>query len=212
MLNQLSQLSHWFDPSFLIQTLGLVGVIVIIFAESGLLVGIFFPGDSLLFTAGFLASQGYLNIWLLVPLAILAAIAGDSAGFWFGTKVGPKIFYREDSWFFHKKHLIRAKQFYEQHGKKAIILARFMPVLRTLAPILAGVGQMNYRTFLAYNVIGGLLWAGGVTLIGFTLGSVIPGIDRYLWSIIAVIILSSFAPVVKQVFSSRRKDYNKSNE
>jgi membrane-associated protein len=209
MLNQLSQLSQWLDPLFLIQTLGLVGVIAIIFAESGLLIGIFFPGDSLLFTAGFLASQGYLNIWLLVPLAILAAIVGDSVGFWFGTKVGPKIFYREDSWFFHKKHLIRAKQFYEQHGKKAIILARFMPVLRTLAPILAGVGQMNYRVFLAYNIIGGLLWAGGVTLIGFTLGSVIPGIDRYLWPIIAVIILSSFVPVLKQVFSSRQKDYNK---
>ncbi|PIR45645.1 MAG: hypothetical protein COV09_00280 [Candidatus Vogelbacteria bacterium CG10_big_fil_rev_8_21_14_0_10_50_13] len=209
MLNQLSQLSQWLDPLFLIQTLGLLGVVVIIFAESGLLVGIFFPGDSLLFTAGFLASQGYLNIWLLVPLAILATIVGDSVGFWFGTKVGPKIFYREDSWFFHKKHLIRAKQFYEQHGKKAIILARFMPVLRTLAPILAGVGQMNYRVFLAYNIIGGLLWAGGVTLIGFTLGSVIPGIDRYLWPIIAVIILTSFIPVLKQVFSSRQKYYNK---
>ena len=209
MLNQLSQLSQWLDPLFLIQTLGLLGVVVIIFAESGLLVGIFFPGDSLLFTAGFLASQGYLNIWLLVPLAILATIVGDSVGFWFGTKVGPKIFYREDSWFFHKKHLIRAKQFYEQHGKKAIILARFMPVLRTLAPILAGVGQMNYRVFLAYNIIGGLLWAGGVTLIGFTLGSVIPGIDRYLWPIIAVIILTSFVPVLKQVFSSRQKYYNK---
>jgi len=209
MLNQLSQLSQWLDPLFLIQTLGLLGVVVIIFAESGLLVGIFFPGDSLLFTAGFLASQGYLNIWLLVPLAILATIVGDSVGFWFGTKVGPKIFYREDSWFFHKKHLIRAKQFYEQHGKKAIILARFMPVLRTLAPILAGVGQMNYRVFLAYNIIGGLLCAGGVTLIGFTLGLVIPGIDRYLWPIIAVIILTSFIPVLKQVFSSRQKYYNK---
>ncbi len=209
MLNQLNQLSQWLDPQFLIETLGLVGVVAIIFAESGLLIGFFFPGDSLLFTAGLLASQGYLNIWLLVPLAVLAAIAGDSFGFWFGSKIGPKIFYREDSLFFHKKHLEQARQFYERHGKKAIILARFMPVIRTFAPILAGVGQMNYRTFLTYNIIGGVIWAGGVSLVGYTLGAAIPGIDQYLWPIILLIVLTSLAPVLKPVFSWRRKDYNK---
>lgn len=209
MLNLWNQLSQWLDPQFLIETLGLVGVVAIIFAESGLLIGFFFPGDSLLFTAGLLASQGYLNIWLLVPLSVLAAIAGDNFGFWFGSKVGPKIFYREDSFFFHKKHLEQARQFYERHGKKAIILARFMPVIRTFAPILAGVGQMNYRVFLTYNVIGGLVWAGGVSLLGYTLGEVIPGIDQYLWPIILLIVFTSFIPVLKPVFSSRRKDYNK---
>src|SRR3989338_1983266 len=138
---------HILDPSFLIQTLGLVGVFAIVFAESGLFFGFFLPGDSLLFTAGILASQGHFNVVLLWLGCMLCAIFGDSVGYAFGKKVGPKIFYREDSFFFHKKHIERTRAFFEKYGKKTIVLARFVPIVRTFAPILAGVGQMEYRTF-----------------------------------------------------------------
>jgi len=197
----MATLLTWLDPLFLIQTLGLVGVWLIIFAESGLLIGFFFPGDSLLFTAGLLASQGLLNIWWLALGSIAAAVLGDNAGYWFGKKVGPKIFTREDSIFFHKNHLRRAAEFFNQHGKKAIILARFMPVIRTFTPILAGVGKMEYKTFFTYNLIGGLIWAGGVTWLGYLLGATVPGIDHYLWPIILIIVLTSFLPAIKHFFT-----------
>ena len=197
----MATLLTWLDPLFLIQTLGLVGVWLIIFAESGLLIGFFFPGDSLLFTAGLLASQGLLNIWWLALGSIAAAVLGDNAGYWFGKKVGPKIFTREDSIFFHKNHLRRAAEFFNQHGKKAIILARFMPVIRTFTPILAGVGKMEYKTFFTYNLIGGLIWAGGVTWLGYLLGATVPGIDHYLWPIILIIIFTSFLPAIKHFFT-----------
>jgi len=197
----MATLLTWLDPLFLIQTLGLVGVWLIIFAESGLLIGFFFPGDSLLFTAGLLASQGLLNIWWLALGSIAAAVLGDNAGYWFGKKVGPKIFTREDSIFFHKNHLRRAAEFFNQHGKKAIILARFMPVIRTFTPILAGVGKMEYQTFFTYNLIGGLIWAGGVTWLGYLLGATVPGIDHYLWPIILIIVFTSFLPAIKHFFT-----------
>jgi membrane-associated protein len=195
----MTELLQWIDPMFLVGTLGLAGVIAIIFAESGLFFGFFFPGDSLLFTAGFLASQGLLNIWALVFGAMLAAILGDNVGYWFGAKIGPKIFSREDSLFFHKKHLARTQKFYDQHGKKTIILARFVPIVRTFAPILAGVGQMNYKIFIVYNLIGGVVWAGGMSLAGYILGSVIPGVDRYLLPIVLVIIVVSLIPAVSHL-------------
>lgn len=192
----MTELLQWIDPMFLVGTLGLAGVIAIIFAESGLFFGFFFPGDSLLFTAGFLASQGLLNIWALVFGSMVAAILGDNVGYWFGAKIGPKIFSREDSLFFHKKHLARTQKFYDQHGKKTIILARFVPIVRTFAPILAGVGKMNYKIFIVYNLIGGVVWAGGMSLAGYILGSVIPGVDRYLLPIVLVIIVVSLIPAV----------------
>lgn len=191
------------DPMFLVSTVGLIGVVAIVFAESGLFFGFFFPGDSLLFTAGFLASQGLLNIWLLTIGVILAAILGDNVGYWFGAKVGPKIFSREDSLFFHKKHVERTQKFYDQHGKKTIILARFVPIVRTFAPILAGVGKMEYKTFLKFNVMGGILWGGGVTWAGFILGSIIPGVDRYLLPIVLVIIVVSFIPALTHLYYNK---------
>lgn len=189
------------DPMAIVSTLGLVGVLLIIFAESGLFFGFFLPGDSLLFTAGFLASQDLLNIWWLSIGAMAAAIVGDSVGYWFGKKVGPRIFTREDSFFFHKKHVEKTREFYQQHGKKTLILARFIPVIRTFAPILAGVGQMEYKTFLTYNVVGGILWGGGLTWGGYLLGSIIPNVDQYLWPIIFLIIFVSFIPVFKHLFT-----------
>lgn len=189
-------LLHFLDPAFLIATLGIAGIFAIVFAESGLFFGFFLPGDSLLFTAGLLASQGHFNIFLLWIGCMLAAIIGDSIGYGFGAKVGPKIFSREDSFFFHKKHIVRTQAFYEKHGKKTIILARFVPIVRTFAPILAGVGRMEYKTFLSYNVWGGIGWTTVMIFLGYGLGSVIPGIDRYLLPIIFLIIMLSFAPII----------------
>lgn len=177
----------------------------IVFAESGFLLGFFLPGDSLLFTAGLLATQGYFSIWFLIPLIIVAAISGDSFGYWCGKKFGPKIFSREDSFFFHKKHAERAKTFYEKYGQKAILLARFVPIVRTFVPILAGVGQMNYRNFVGYNILGGFLWGGGVTLLGFFLGSAFPETEKYLLYIILGIIFVSFIPIAREFYLEKKK-------
>jgi membrane-associated protein len=194
-----------FDVTNLITTVGYVGVAAIVFAESGLFFGFFFPGDSLLFTAGLLAAQGYFSIWILTPLCFIAAVLGDSVGYAFGRKVGPAIFSREDSLLFHKKHLEQTRVAYEKYGSKIIVLARFMPVVRTFAPIMAGVGQMRYRTFLTYNLIGGGLWAIGLTLLGYFLGATVPGIDQYLMPIIAGIIIVSMLPPLWHVWRERRR-------
>lgn len=188
-----------FDLITLIKTAGYLGIVGILFAESGLFIGFFLPGDSLLFTAGFLASQGYLHIIPLMFLSFLAAVAGDSVGYTFGRRVGPAIFKREDSLLFHKDHLERARVFYERHGGKAVILARFMPIVRTFAPILAGVGRMRYGMFLAYNIIGGLLWTIGLSGLGYFLGNTIPDVDKYLLPIILGIIILSVAPSIIHV-------------
>ena len=182
--------------TILIKTVGYFGLFGITFAESGLFLGFFLPGDSLIFTAGVLASQDFLNIWMLIAILFLAAILGDNFGYSFGRRVGPKIFSREDSLFFHKKNLVRAKAFYQKHGPKALILARFMPVIRTFAPILAGVGTMEYRKFFFYNLIGGALWTVSLPLAGYYLGQAIPNIDKYLLPIILGIIVLSFMPSV----------------
>ncbi len=189
----------------LIETIGYLGLFGIVFAESGLLFGVVFPGDSLLFTAGFLASQHLLNIFVLLPLCFAGAVIGDSAGYWFGKKIGPRLFNKEDSVFFHKDNLVRAKNFYEKHGGKALLLARFMPVIRTLVPIVAGIGQMRYRAFIGFNVLGGLLWSAGMLLLGFTLGRVIPNIDHYLLPIIALIILLSIAPSIYHLLKKEER-------
>jgi len=194
-----------FDLIAFIKAIGYIGVFFVVFAESGLLIGFFFPGDSLLFTAGFLASQNVLNIWILIGGCFVCAVAGDSVGYTFGHRIGKRLFRKEDSLFFHKDNLLRAKSFYEQHGKKTIILARFMPIVRTFAPIVAGIGDMHYTTFLAYNVIGGALWAIGVTSAGYFLGSMIPDVDRYLLPIVLVIIFASVAPSAFHVLRDRER-------
>ena len=171
----------------------------IVFAESGLLIGFFFPGDSLLFTAGFLASQGFIDIYILAPVCFTGAVLGDSIGYAFGHRVGKRLFQREDSIIFHKDHLMRAKIFYEKHGKKTIIIARFLPIIRTFAPIVAGMGDMHYPTFLAFNIIGGVFWAIGLTLAGYFLGNMIPDIDRYLLPIVGAIIIASIAPTAYHI-------------
>ena len=185
--------------------IGYIIIFAIIFAESGLLIGFFFPGDSLLFTAGLLASQGIISLWILILVVIVGAISGDSTGYAFGHKVGPMIFKREDSRIFKKENLIRAEKFYEKHGAKTIVLARFLPIIRTFAPIVAGVGRMKYRTFLIYNIAGGILWAVSVPLAGYYLFKYIPGIDKYLLLIIVVIIIISAIPAMLEFIRSRKK-------
>lgn len=192
-----------FDLAEIIRQVGYLGIFFIVFAESGLLFGFFLPGDSLLFTAGFLASQGFLNIYLLIFLCLTAAISGDSVGYWFGKKTGKRIFNKEDSLFFHKDHLIKAEKFYEKHGGKTIILARFMPLIRTFAPIVAGAGNMHYPTFLFYNVVGAFIWVFSMCLGGYFLGRVIPDVDKYLLPIIILIILISAAPSIMHVLKDK---------
>ncbi len=187
------------DPS-LRNVAGLSMVSGIIFAESGLLFGFFLPGDSLLLTAGILASQGYINIALLLIFSFVAAVLGDNVGYTTGKRLGRRLFNKKESRFFNPKHLIAAQNFYEKHGGKTIILARFVPLIRTFAPIVAGMGNMKYSTFFVYNLVGGLLWAVGVTLIGYFLGRVIPDVDRYLLLVIAVVVFVSMIPTFWHVF------------
>jgi len=193
-----------FDVVSLVQAFGLLGLLVIIFVESGVFFGFFFPGDSLLFAAGLLASQGFLNIWALLLLVPLAAILGVNFGYWFGKKVGPRLFNREDSFFFHKKHIERTREFYAKYGVKAIVLARFIPVVRTFTPILAGVGEMPYNIFMKYNILGGLLWTTSLLGLGYSLGAVVPDIDKYLLPIVIVIILVSFSPIIREVIKHKK--------
>lgn len=184
---------------------GYLVLILIVFAETGLLAGFFLPGDSLLVTAGLLAAvEGALNIWLLNGLLSLAAIAGDTTGYWIGYHLGPKIFSREDSFFFHKGHLLRTQKFYEKYGAKTIVLARFIPIVRTFAPTVAGVGRMQYRRFLAYNVAGGVGWVASMTLAGFFLGRSIPHIEKQIHWVILVVVVLSFLPIVKEWHHAHR--------
>jgi membrane-associated protein len=194
-----------FDLLLFIKAIGYSGVSLIIFAESGLFFGFFLPGDSLLFTAGLLASQGYFNIIILAFFTILGATLGDQVGYWFGRKVGPKIFSKEDSLFFKKKYIYEAENFYKKHGKNAVILARFVPIVRTFVPILAGVGNMHYRNFVLSNVTGGLLWGAGLLFLGYFLGGSIPNIDKYLLPIIFIIIILSFLPTIFSLVKNKKE-------
>ncbi len=183
-----------FDLRTFIQTYGPYGVAAIVFAETGLMVGFFLPGDSLLFTAGFLASQGFLDIWQLSLLAAATAVLGDTTGYLVGRRAGRTLFKREDSRFFKKKHLQKAHDFYERHGGKAIILAQFMPIVRTFSPVTAGIAAMNYVKFAMFNVIAAILWGFCIPWAGYFLGKQIPDVDRYLLPIVALIIVVSVAP------------------
>jgi membrane-associated protein len=194
------------DLADLIRTVGYLGLWGIVFAESGLLIGFFLPGDSLLFTAGFLASQGYLHLAAVILGCFVAAVAGDSVGYAFGHRVGRRLFQRQDSLLFRKSHLLRAEAFYQKHGGKTIVLARFIPIIRTFAPIVAGVGAMSYRRFLTYNIVGGALWAIGIPLAGYYLGRSIPDVDRYLLPIVGAIILASVLPGAVHLFQEYRHE------
>jgi membrane-associated protein len=174
---------------------GYVGLTAIIFAETGLLVGFFLPGDSLIVTAGLLAATtGVFNVWLLGLLLMVASIIGNSLGYAIGKAAGHKLFTREDSLLFNKKHLYRAHEFYERHGGKTVIIARFMPIVRTFVPVVAGMGDMNYRRYTLYNVVGGIGWIWSMLFIGYFLGSYIPGVDQHIEQVIIVVVLLSLAP------------------
>lgn len=189
---------------WLLTTFGLVGIGFVIFAESGLLIGMFFPGDSLLFTAGLFASRGDLPIIPLVVVAFLAAVAGDSVGYAFGKRAGASLYKREDSRFFKQEHLGRATEFYERHGGKTIVIARFIPIVRTMAPIVAGAAEMKYRRFIAFNVVGGALWGIGITLLGYFLGHTFPWIGENLEIVVVVIVALSVVPVLLHLRKARK--------
>ncbi|MEN9413634.1 MAG: hypothetical protein RLZZ342_721 [Candidatus Parcubacteria bacterium] len=191
------------DLPALVQLFGYPGVAGMIFLESGVPFGFFLPGASLLFTAGLLAGQGFFNPWILVPLVTLAAVLGDNVGYWIGAHWGVKLFVRPDSRFFRHSHLEKAKAFYEQYGKQAVFLGRFVPVVRTFVPIVAGIVRMDYRTFLAYNIASGFVWAAGVTLLGVFLGG-IPFVENNFSAIILLVIAFTCMPLVWEYWKSQK--------
>ncbi|NTW14975.1 MAG: DedA family protein [Candidatus Moranbacteria bacterium] len=188
-----------------IKTVGYVGLFGIVFAETGLFLGFFLPGDSLIFVAGFLASQGFFHPALLAFVLFVAAVAGNMAGYEFGRRVGTKLFSREDSMFFRKEHVVRTEGFYNRYGGKTVMIARFIPVVRTFAAILAGVARMGYSEFMLYNVIGAVIWAAGLTFLGYFLGASIPDIDHYLLPIVLAIIVISVLPGVYHLLRERNE-------
>lgn len=194
-----------------IQAVSLIGVAFVVFAESGLLIGFFLPGDSLLFTTGFLISTGLLqlNIYLVVTVLFVAAVLGDSVGYTFGRRFGPRVFKKPDARLFRQEYVQRAQAFYEKHGGKTIIIARFVPIVRTFAPVVAGVGRMDYRQFLAFNLIGAFLWAVGVTYIGYLFGHWFEQmgweIDHVLLPIIVLIILLSISPALVHLAKDKKQ-------
>lgn len=188
---------------------GYIVLFAIIFAETGLLVGFFLPGDSLLVSAGLFAAKGDLNIVYLIVLLSIAAILGDSFNYWLGKKTGHKLFHREDSRFFKKENLLTAQSFYEKHGGKTIILARFVPIIRTFAPTVAGIAGMNYKRFLSFNIFGGLLWVSSMLLTGFFLGRLVPDIDKNIDKVILIVIFVSLLPLFFEYFRQRRKNSTK---
>ncbi|PLS76706.1 MAG: hypothetical protein CYG61_00490 [Actinobacteria bacterium] len=192
------------DPRHLLETFGTLGLILIVFAESGLLIGFFLPGDSLLFTAGVFCARGDLTLGVVLVGVFLAAVAGDQVGYACGNKLGPALFRRPDSRFFKQEYIEKAHSYFEKYGPKTIVLARFIPIVRTFAPIVAGAGTMPYRTFALFNVVGGLVWGVGVTMLGFLLGEAID-IDRYLYPVIGVIIVASVLPVLLEVRKARKQ-------
>ncbi|MBB5120429.1 membrane-associated protein [Streptomyces eurocidicus] len=197
---------QWLDANYLIEQFGLIGVLAIVFAESGLLIGFFLPGDSLLFTTGLLVTTNQIDkpLWLVALLVVLAAILGDQAGYLFGRKVGPALFKRPDSRLFKQENVEKAHEFFEKYGPKSLVLARFVPIIRTFTPIIAGVSRMNYRSFLIFNVIGGVLWGAGVTLLGAALGKV-EFVNKHIELILVAIVLISVVPVAIELLRARSK-------
>ena len=196
---------NWLDPDVLIEAFGMLGVLAIVFIESGLLVGVFLPGDSLLFTAGLLSAHGTLpDLWVLLVTIPLAAIAGDQVGYAIGRKAGPAVFKRPNSRFFSEEYVEKSREFFEAHGPRTIVLARFVPIVRTFAPVMAGVGRMPYRTFLTYNVIGGVAWGCGVTTLGYFLGQT-EVVRMNIEFILIAIVLVSFIPMGMELGRARRR-------
>ena len=196
------------DPRHLIETFGTIGILVIIFAETGLLIGFVLPGDSLLFTAGLLCAPGisdpvHLNLALVLPGVFVAAVVGAQTGFMIGQRVGPTLFGRQDSRLFKRKYVDRAEVFFDKGGTRAVVLARFVPVVRTFLNPAAGIAKMPARTFFVANLIGAALWAGGVTAAGYLLGKTVPNVDRYLLPIIGFIVVVSLVPVGVELVRSR---------
>jgi membrane-associated protein len=184
---------------------GYVVLVAIVFTETGLLIGFFLPGDSLLITAGLVAATGALDIWWLNALLIVAAIVGDTVGYAIGYRAGPRIFTREKSLLFRPSHVERTRQFYERHGAKTIVIARFVPIVRTFAPVVAGVGQMEYRRFLIYNVAGGVGWVTSMTWAGYLLGQTIPNIGDHIHIVVVVVIVLSLIPIAVELYKERRR-------
>ncbi|MEV8424559.1 DedA family protein [Streptomyces niveus] len=198
---------QWLNPDHLISTFGLIGILVIVFAESGLLIGFFLPGDSLLFTTGLLvAGHKYLTqpLWLVCLLIVLAAVLGDQTGYLIGRKAGPALFRRPDSRLFKQENVEKANAFFEKYGPRSIVLARFVPIVRTFTPVIAGVSAMHYRTFVTFNVIGGTLWGVGVTVLGYFLGQ-IDFVKANIELILIAIVVVSLLPIVFEYVRARRR-------
>ena len=198
-------ITDFLDPEYLVNTFGLVGLLVIVFAECGLLIGFFLPGDSLLFTAGLLSAAGFagLPLWALLVLTPIAAIAGNLVGYWIGRRAGPAVFNRPDSRLFKAEFVERSHAFFEKHGARTIVYARFVPIVRTFATVMAGASRMNYRVYVIYSFIGGLLWGVGVILLGYWLGQIEFVRDNVEYIIIGIIAVS-LLPVVVEVIRARR--------
>src|SRR5687768_3286801 len=189
----------------LVQWAGILGLAAIVFSETGLLVGFFLPGDSLLVTAGLFAARGYLDVYWLLPALTLAAICGNSLGYFIGRSTGPRIFNRENSLLFNKKHAMRASAFYAKHGRKTIVLAQFMPILRTFSPVIAGVAGMRFREFFTYNVLGAFVWIWSMIGTGYFLGTYIPDIEKNIHIVIAVVIFVSILPAILSALKARNE-------
>ncbi|HMB35022.1 MAG TPA: VTT domain-containing protein [Methylomirabilota bacterium] len=205
-----SILTGHYSLDALIQWGGYLLLVAIVFAETGLLIGCFLPGDSLLITAGLLAAAGHLNIWWINALLVAAAIIGDSVGYAIGARLGPHIFTREKSLLFNPQHVVRTRRFYEKYGPKTIVIARFVPIIRTFAPVLAGVGVMEYRRFLTYNVVGGIGWVASMSWAGYLLGQAVPNISKHMHVLVIVIIVLSCIPIAVEVYRERRKSPTRS--
>lgn len=193
------------DPSHLVKTFGYLGLFITIFLESGVIIGFFLPGDSLLFAAGLLASQHYISVIGVIVVAIVGAIAGNNVGYYTGKKAGPSLFTRQNSRLFSRKRVAEAHEFFEEKGGRALVLARFIPAVRTFVPIMAGIGKMDYRHFFKFNAIGALLWGISMPALGFSLGKTVPNIDKYILPVIGLIVILSALPVLGQYMKNKRK-------
>ena len=204
-MESLRDLFHFLtDVRGLVQAGGYIALAIIVFTETGLMIGFFLPGDSLLVTAGLFAAKGDLNIVWLNLLLMFCAVAGDATGYYIGKKLGPALFRKEDSFFFKKKHLIATHDFYEKHGGKTIILARFIPVIRTFAPVVAGMANMSYRRFAMFNIVGGIGWVFSMTMIGYLLVTLFPATEQHIEKVIIIVIFLSILPGIIEFLRARR--------
>lgn len=203
-MESLRELFHFLtDVRGLVQAGGYLALAIIVFTETGLMVGFFLPGDSLLVTAGLFAAKGDLNIVFLNALLMVCAIAGDATGYYIGWKLGPALFRKDDSLFFRKKHLLATQEFYERHGGKTIIIARFVPIIRTFAPVVAGMASMSYRRFALFNIVGGVSWVFSMTMIGYLLVTVFPATEKHIEKVILLVVFLSILPAILEFLRNR---------